>query len=108
VLKKYHSKLVVGTLEGFVHHTERILHSDPAWILGTNAPPAWMRPSHKEWQKSVRLFVSNVLLPGLDAWQDGKEPPSEVLQQIGKQGYREKKKKKQRFLGCFFFLFVCL
>jgi predicted heme/steroid binding protein len=87
VMRKYHEKLAIGRLEGFVPTKELILHADPSWIQGTTREPSWLRPTHREWQQRVRAFVSTSLLSTLESWQGKSKPTPEVMAALGGEGF---------------------
>jgi alkylation response protein AidB-like acyl-CoA dehydrogenase/predicted heme/steroid binding protein len=86
VLKKYHDKLVVGTLANYKRVDEVIAHADPFWVQSSSRPP-WMRESHVVWQKKVRSFVTDKILTDLGSWQDSNRPPNHVLEALGEEGF---------------------
>ncbi len=87
VLRKYHDKLAIGRVEGYVPTQELIVHADPSWIQGTTKEPSWLRPTHRDWQKRVRAFVSAQLLSSLETWQDKSVPPSDIMTALGNDGF---------------------
>lgn len=58
--------------------------SEPAWLNGF--PSAYHTDSHRRWQKAVRAFVEEHLLPNAFEWDEAGELPEHVFATFAKHG----------------------
>jgi len=96
VMKKYHSRLCIGRIDGEQSHDEKrpvhipgsfgdmVPYGDPSWYQRFNSP--YYTDSHRKWREYVRAFCEKHIMPTIDEWKDNNSPPRELVREMGKAG----------------------
>jgi hypothetical protein len=85
VMKKYHEKFCVGTMESGPKKEAYVDFGDPLWLQRFQNSP-YYSASHRAFQKNVRKFVEEEILSDM-SWEKKDRPPQALLEKMGQEGY---------------------
>lgn len=102
VMRKYHERFVVGTLQGVEKKKKSkidmmsgkmdipnvfgdlVPFGDPTWYQGWVSP--YYNETHTVFRKMVRQFVNSEVIPNVHRWDEAKEMPLDFLRKTAKLG----------------------